>query len=235
MAHNGERNPLVKTAGLADIVNNVVYNPFGTFSHVDMENQLVDVLVNYVGNYFKPGPNTTPHKYGIRASYPGPFGAGIYVQDNIGPGRLNDDLPQIYIVNPDTREYVVMERYPSPLITTTSAAEAYLLVLNSVGNSAGLTCDGVFIPRRDRIDERIINDVRLGTGRIIDDPSEVGGYVIPETGLACKDSDHDGMPDEWEKNYGFNPNDMSDNSADADRDGYTNIDEFLNGTNPVNR
>ena len=37
MAHNGERNPYIKAAGIIDVVNNIAYNPFGTFSHIDME------------------------------------------------------------------------------------------------------------------------------------------------------------------------------------------------------
>ena len=35
------------------------------------------------------------------------------------------------------------------------------------------------------------------------------------------------------KNTAFNPTDLSDGSTDADGDGYTNIEEFLNGTNPL--
>lgn len=31
MAHNGERNPYIEASGIIDVVNNVAYNPFGTF------------------------------------------------------------------------------------------------------------------------------------------------------------------------------------------------------------
>jgi hypothetical protein len=71
----------------------------------------------------------------------------------------------------------------------------------------------------------------LVTKGFITDPSEVGGW--PEyKGTAYKDSDGDGMPDDWEKKYGLNPNDPSDAVKDSDGDGYTNIEEFLNGTDP---
>jgi pectinesterase len=40
------------------------------------------------------------------------------------------------------------------------------------------------------------------------------------------DSDQDGMPDAWERANGFNPN-TADDSADADHDGYTNLEEYL--------
>jgi len=41
------------------------------------------------------------------------------------------------------------------------------------------------------------------------------------------------MPDEWEKKYGFNPNDPEDADLDADRDGFTNLAEHRGGTDPV--
>ncbi|HMP08123.1 MAG TPA: hypothetical protein PJ982_17380, partial [Lacipirellulaceae bacterium] len=46
------------------------------------------------------------------------------------------------------------------------------------------------------------------------------------------DGDHDGMPDDWETQHGFDPADPADGAQDADGDGYTNVEEFLNGTNP---
>jgi hypothetical protein len=75
--------------------------------------------------------------------------------------------------------------------------------------------------------------VKESTGRIIDDPAQVGGWLTLNPGTPCKDTDHDGMPDAWEQIYGFDPNNESDNILDADGDGYTNVEEFLNGTNPL--
>lgn len=47
-----------------------------------------------------------------------------------------------------------------------------------------------------------------------------------------QDADNDGMPDDWEKYYGFNPNNASDAYADSDEDGFTNLVEFKFRTNP---
>jgi len=48
------------------------------------------------------------------------------------------------------------------------------------------------------------------------------------------DDDNDGMPDDWEVKYGFDPYDPSDASGDRDGDGKSNLDEYLDGTDPVN-
>ena len=40
------------------------------------------------------------------------------------------------------------------------------------------------------------------------------------------------MPDAWESDHGLDPKTSSDGVADSDKDGYTNVEEFLNGTDP---
>ena len=37
------------------------------------------------------------------------------------------------------------------------------------------------------------------------------------------------MPDAWEKDRGLNPGDASDGAKDRDGDGYTNVEEYING------
>jgi hypothetical protein len=81
---------------------------------------------------------------------------------------------------------------------------------------------------RDAVDERILADVKARRTRVINDPSEVGGWPDLPTGQAPDDSDHDGMTDAWEDRHGLNPNDPQDGPADQDSDGYTNVEEFLN-------
>ena len=41
------------------------------------------------------------------------------------------------------------------------------------------------------------------------------------------------MPDGWEDRYGLDRNDPNDASGDADTDGLSNLDEYLNGTEPT--
>src|SRR3569833_2187837 len=123
-----------------------------------------------------------------------------------------------------------------------SATDAYHYVLNNVGAT---------LPKRDAVDQRITEQVRTGKINalanvklpekqfehrrlpidsykigIITDPSQVGGY--PEyKGTPYKDSDSDGIPDEWEVKHGLNPKNASDASL-ITKTGYSNLEEYLN-------
>ena len=46
------------------------------------------------------------------------------------------------------------------------------------------------------------------------------------------DSDRDGMPDTWELDHGFDPNNAADALLDFDGDGFTNLQEYVAGTDP---
>jgi hypothetical protein len=87
----------------------------------------------------------------------------------------------------------------------------------------------------DDHDKRIIQEVRDGTATygngIPNHEDDVGGYEdYPEvTRPADWDSDHDGMPDEWETEKGMNPSDASDgNGTNLSSIGYTNLEMYLN-------
>ncbi|MDB6037329.1 MAG: Spore coat protein CotH [Verrucomicrobiales bacterium] len=47
------------------------------------------------------------------------------------------------------------------------------------------------------------------------------------------DRDRDGMPDYWELAYGLNPDDPTDAALDNDLDGFTNVQEYTAGTDPL--
>ena len=113
-------------------------------------------------------------------------------------------------------------------INQQTAEEAYHSVLDSVGAS---------LPKRDAIDARIVDETRNGYATyegktykektrvpdkskksgIIDSQEDVGGWPKLKSLPAPLDSDGDGMPDEWEKQYGFDPRDASNASKDKDQ------------------
>jgi hypothetical protein len=54
------------------------------------------------------------------------------------------------------------------------------------------------------------------------------------TACADQDTDRDGIPDAWETQYGFQPNNPLDANNDPDGDGVSNLNEHIAGTNPLN-
>jgi hypothetical protein len=73
-----------------------------------------------------------------------------------------------------------------------------------------------------------IPDTTSEYGIIIDCTNNAGGWPVLASGTPPVDSDHDGMPDEWELAVCLDPNSPSDANTDRDGDGYTNIEEYIN-------
>jgi hypothetical protein len=129
--------------------------------------------------------------------------------------------------------WVDMPFFPSQA-TVSSAEEAYKSVLSDVGAQQ---------PVLDDHDVRVIRETLNGTttykGSVSGKPglpdteADVGGYEnYPNTARdAAWDSDGDGLPDFWEKARKLHPNsekdDFSDANLDADGNGYTELDEYL--------
>jgi hypothetical protein len=108
-----------------------------------------------------------------------------------------------------------------PAVTPMTAPQAYEFVVSSAGASI----------HRDEVDRYLIDElVSLGTrGAIISDEAQLpmGGPGVVNGGPAPVDTDQDGMPDEWEQQSGLNAADPEDRNGDADGDGYTNLEEYL--------
>ncbi len=148
----------------------------------------------------------------------------------------------------------VNEPFRHAPLQITSAADAYAKVLDKVGATlprrdavderilravrtgtippqkiaAGSVEKAKFYGYAQQYNEQLIELVPKG---FVTDPNEVGGW--PEyKGTPYKDSDNDGMPDEWEKSHGLDPNDSSDAAADSNGDGYSNIETFIYGLDP---
>lgn len=62
--------------------------------------------------------------------------------------------------------------------------------------------------------------------------AEFQNGTIPTFYDNINDTDFDGMPDWWEALYDLDPLSAADATLDDDSDGYTNLQEFLNGTDP---
>ncbi|MBC8472770.1 MAG: pectate lyase [Planctomycetes bacterium] len=225
LAHNDFRNPLISQGGTHDIVNNVIYN-WGVLP-AEICDYNSNTFLNFIGNYFIAGSSTNPGPFEILFPEGNPK---IFVKDNIGPHRPDPNMDDWAIVGfrwgdegiaPE--QYRSHTKFETPPITSTSPIEAHDIVLAQAGATT---------LQRDAVDQRIVNDVRNGTGSIIDSPDDVGGYPELAGGTPPVDTDHDGMPDDWELNNGLDPHDASDGNGDLDRDGYTNIEEYLHSLSP---
>ena len=235
LAHNQDRNPLfggtnsqsptMGAATQAELINNVIYN-WGWFATRIATNLSTTSpqKVNIVGNYYKKGADTDSNK-GIFVRDSDVLAATrVYVKDNIGPGRPTGNENEWSIVEGSESNRSNSPTFTPSGVNESSAFEAYDDVLDNVGAIA---------PNRDSVDARVVKSVRNGTGRIIDSQSEVGGWPSLKSGTAPQDSDHDGMPDNWETSHGLNPNNASDGNTDRNGDGYTNVEEYINSLIPM--
>ena len=269
-ACNTGRNPSVGMGGDFTFVNNVLFN----WRHRTVDGGDNTSFYTIINNYFKPGPATPkdqPIAYRLLKpeaargrDVPRTFGKA-YVDGNVVEGfdKVTRDN-WTGGVQLDEEEYQQSEKeilqkvrqsepYKHAPLPIQSAKEAYETVLANAGAT---------LPKRDAVDERVINMVRSGKVStkkpadivdqlddvgftqervadlvelidkgIITDPSQVGGYPQYK-GEPYADADKDGMPDEWEKQHGLNPNDAADAAQDKSGDGYTNIEKFIHGIDP---
>ena len=211
-AHQKRRCPAIAN-GPSDTRNNVVYNFRDGFLHDNPTNELT---FNIIGNFYKRGPNDKnifPFCFSEDGQY--------YLRDNFieGVGVIQDPWAEkekhqglLYYA----RFGVRAEREAEvPPVATQGPLEAYRLVLERAG------C----FPR-DVITRRTIEEVKAGTGawgrRGVADLLEGLKPLSPPA-----DTDEDGMPDDWEKANGLDPNDPADCTKVLDS-GYTAIEEYCN-------
>lgn len=245
-ASNTGRNPSIGFGNLVDFRNNVVFN----WQHRTLDGGDATSWLNVVANYFKPGPATNEGALRHRIARPeafrdfheNPEQGHWYVAENFvfGNERVTRDNWDGGVQFEDDkagsrREEIAAllaagrtsKPVPTPPVVQQTAEQAYELVLARAGAT---------LPRRDPVDERVIASVRSGKpavgNGIVNSPEDVGGYPEYRSVPAPADGDHDGMPDAWERAHGLNADDPADAAADADKDGYTNLEEFLNGTDP---
>jgi len=268
-ANNVSRNPSIGMDGDFALVNNVIFNWRGR--SVDGGDHMSRYQI--INNYFKPGPGTPKDESAghrvLKAearrgkNVPKEFGKA-YVDGNVMEGNekvtkdnwdggVQVDESEFKNADEIVKGLRVNEPFPMAPLTITSAQQAYDYVLANAGAT---------LPKRDPVDERVVNTVRTGkpTAKAGEEVEKAfsnvkfsedrikaikqdieRGYITdpsqvggyPEyKGEPYADADKDGMPDAWEKQYGLNPNDASDAAKDLNGDGYTNIEKFINGIDP---
>ena len=252
-AHNAHRNPRSSATNL-QIANNIVYNWRNKIGGSD-----ADVEIDYVSNVYTPGPwaPRPPANDWLRhAACPSPSGPLYPIPDLYISGNIfgSDDTPDVdqwtrirharscgatYTrgseIPTEWERFTPLADAPVP-VTLQSADDARTSVLSDVGANRRLDCDGSWVWVQDRVDSDIIQNIQQGTGPATDEeadnPDDYGGFPTLAIGTPCPDTDNDGMPDDWEQKY-FASITAAVANDDTDSDGYTNVEEYLNGSNPI--
>ena len=234
IAHNDSRNPRwASGCGLNDYRNNVLYNwgyqsSYGAEAHQrgDRRNPPIEFsTINIIANYYKAGPATrsgVSDRIAEPSARAGNDKGSWCVSDNYVDG-FPDVTANNWLGIDGSSYYKMNAPWDAMLINQESPQDAYNSVLAHAGCSK---------PNRDVVDTRIIEEVRNGTSAygnngIITTPGDVGGWPELKSAPAPADSDHDGMPDNWEKVHGLNPEDSKDGN-ETSKDGYTNLEIYLN-------
>ncbi|MBC6997991.1 PKD domain-containing protein [Cytophaga sp. FL35] len=212
---NSSRNVLANTVKHEELtfeqVNNIVYGFNWATSGTE------GMKFNVIGNYYKQSNDfagTT--KFAITLTPPDPANGDTgniktthaYLKDNL----IDPKISAIY--RGEIEPYLFTYPKSKSSYNATNANDLDGKLLGHVGASK---------PKRDAVDSRLINHYKNSSGNI----STSGFFPTINNGTAYKDSDKDGMADDWEKSNGLNPNDPSDGKKDRNGDGYTNLEEYL--------
>lgn len=213
-----------RLAGRLDIRNNVVYN----WVHRTTDGGCL--ALNFVNNFYIPGPAS--RVFTLQKPDPGDANRGmrIYMTGNLMEGHpgVNADNWSAAVLEPGALAKVKSD---APLfesyVATQSPQAAYESILSDVGAN---------LPKQDSVDARIIQDVKrrgytfVGSKTklpgIIDSQADADAWPQYHSAEPPPDADHDGIPDEWERAHGLNPNDPNDGARDSG-DGYTWLEKYL--------
>lgn len=225
------------TVALIDYRNNVIYNWGNANAAYGGEVNISGGVsqVNIVNNYYKPGPAAPADLKFVHATFQkeNSKGTGQWFADgNIMEGDK-------YLNKKNSRGIDLAEAgYPKSAVADHAFAVSMALPQQSAKNAYDevLQYAGAYLPKRDAVDERVVNETKTGTATgigvygkpgIIDSPFAVGGWPEYKATIAAIDTDGDGMPDEWEKKKGLNINDASDGNK-VGADGFTMLEKYLN-------
>jgi hypothetical protein len=186
-AHSNERHPAVAGGWRAAVVNNVQYNYYpltgrhGPANFINGSASAYDsnytMHIAYVGNVAIAGPDTPASTYAVRTQnlYPG---SSVYLRDNSGFGvtgptgsgqwagvNVTGLLTSAANYRTDTQPSWYSALSFAEISGAATGVRDYVL-----SNAGARPAD------RDAVDTRVVSDVRLGTGHIIDSPSQVGGF-----------------------------------------------------------
>ena len=193
--------------------SNVFYN-WGRGRSGYNADKATKIAYNFVDNAYLTGPNST----GAKAFEEENSLARAYFAGNTMNGHLPAD-PYSLVIGDLPAGYRLGAPVDVGPVRADPAPSAFERVLRQAGASLV----------RDTVDERVIASVRARGGGMINSQAAVDGWPELARGTPRPDADGDGMPDAWERAHRLSPKDAADGAQDRDGDGYTNLEEWMNG------
>lgn len=252
LAHNVSRTPRANGARsndhkvLIEYANNVNYN-WGKENSAyggDIDNEGISHRWNMLSNYYKPGParSGSSSSWFMQSSFHGEQDttqiAEWFMSGNYMDGTANQSKNADNYLGLDASAYTSRGIEKTRLIAADTFDVPYTLNIESAEDALESVLIGAGAFPRDTVDRRIIHEAETGTAYgsgsfgtnmgIIDNPSAVGGFPEYKTYNETVDTDHDGMPDYWEKANGLDTTNAEDRN-NLSEDGYTNLEIYLNG------
>lgn len=205
---------------MVDFRNNVVYNWEANNTYGGERGRY-----NVCDNYYKAGPATQNSRKQQLIDCWSPLGA-FYIHGNVLEGQPDVSKNNALGVHAASKDSaLVAKAFTVTDIPFSNAQKAYKEVLADAGASY----------RRDAIDQRVVEEARSGSSKmgkqgngIIDSQEDVGAWPELRSLPAPKDTDGDGIPDEWEYKHKLNPNNSADGIGYVLSKSYTNLEIYLN-------
>jgi len=271
LAHNDSRNPrfdhphvyqdhaTVPHRGVIDYRNNVVYdwglnNSYGGEGYGAGKG----TGINMIANYYKPGPSSKATNYFLDSD-------GVYSSCGVCGKNIDEGYPLLYLTGnvytanaeitsdntlginwhdgPDHTNYGITSQ--TEFTVTGPAGQTCMVSTHTAEAVMAAVCEyGGASLRRDKVDSRIVQHVKDGTGQMIDCVVEADGkksayslygYTWPEYNALpseiqkTTDTDADGIPDWFESQFGLDKNDATDGSKITidPHSRYTNLEMYL--------
>jgi hypothetical protein len=235
LTSSSDRNPRVIGGQNIDIVNNVIYNWQNSPSQGNPRS------LNLIKNFYIKGPMTTKASalvaWDPRVEAKGKLRTGSVFES----GNLTEGFSTVR--GGSSSVYASALFTPYSMTAEDTPQDAYQKIVNDAGANRQVSgADGTIIVIRDSVDQRIINNLinrqgKFMNGATLDGTNGFSGISWPTlaAGTAATDDDNDGMPDAWEAYYfdSISSGSPQDSKADFDSDGYTDLEEYLNGTDPT--
>lgn len=226
-AHNYERNPFMNANGHLDFRNNIIYNGGDRILRFNSGRDGKLQTINLVNNVIIEGPDSKyHHEVQIRLNTHDIYHGKIYADGNISDRnpRFNKNNWKMVVNEQSRKQFPASAREYSEFQvknTETLPAEDLFDILSPD--------IGVTLPVRDQVDERIIHDTEHRRGQHISKPEQLFGWPAHDEAYVKIDADSS-----WRKRYKIDLFSIKEANADANGNGYTNLEEFINTTNPHN-